>query len=56
MLQQIIQQMDYKLERLDAVKREIRRIQRVQDEDRKRELTAAALDALQAVREAASSG
>lgn len=49
MLQQIIQQMDYKLERLDAVQREVRRLKRVEDEDRTRELTRAALDALNAV-------
>lgn len=51
MLQQMFQQMDYKLERLDAVQREVRRLKRVEDEDRTRELTRAALEALQAVNE-----
>lgn len=46
---QLFQQMDYKLERLDAVQREVRRLKRVEDEDRTRELTRAALEALQAV-------
>lgn len=49
MMQQLIQAIDYKLERLDAVQAEVRRLKRVEDEDRRRQLTAAALDALNAV-------
>jgi hypothetical protein len=45
-LQQIFQQVDYRLERLDAIQEEVRRLKRVHDEERRRELTQAALEAL----------
>lgn len=56
MMQQLIQAIDYRLERLDAVQREVRRLKRVEDEDRTRELTRAALEALQAVGKPIESG
>jgi hypothetical protein len=52
MMQQLFQEIDYRrLERLQAVKREQWKLeQQFTDDERRRELTAAALEALQAVR------
>jgi hypothetical protein len=49
LVQQILQQVDYRLALLDAAQREEKRLKRVQDEDRRRELTEAAIEALKAV-------
>jgi hypothetical protein len=54
-VQQILQQVDYRLRLLDAAQREERRLQKAQDEDRRRELTRAALEALKAVQHHAAS-
>ena len=46
-MQQLVQQVDPRLERLDAIQAEVRRLQRVRDDDRRRQLTEAALEALE---------
>jgi hypothetical protein len=49
-VQQLTQQVDYRLRLLDAAHREERRLKRVEDEDRRRQLTEAALEALKYAR------
>jgi hypothetical protein len=45
-MQQIFQQVDYRLDKLDAIQEEVRRLKRAHDEERRRELTQAAHEAL----------
>jgi hypothetical protein len=54
MMQQLYQAIDYRLEKLDAIQAEVRRLKRVRDEDQRRVLTEAALDALAATKAAST--
>jgi hypothetical protein len=49
-VQQPLPQFDYRMALLDAARRELTRLQEVQDQDRRRELTDAALEALKYAR------